>query len=62
MTDIIHNICIALGELEIEDVEVKASTSSPGTYDITRTETIASIPMDCSYKTIVGMLKSMASK
>ena len=56
-TETKHLILQALRELEIEDVEVKASTSNPGTYDVVRTETIASVPMDCSYKTIVGILK-----
>ena len=55
-TETKHLILQALRELEIEDVEVKASTSNPGTYDVVRTETIASVPMDCSYKTIVGIL------
>jgi|JI10StandDraft_1071094.scaffolds.fasta_scaffold745569_2 hypothetical protein len=56
-TDTKHLILQAIRELEIEDVEVKASTSNPGFYDVTTTETIASVPMDCPYKTIVGVLK-----
>ena len=56
-TETKHLILQALRELEIDDVEVKASTSQPGTYDVVKTETIASVPMDCSYKTIIGMLK-----
>lgn len=57
-TDTMHLILQAIRELEIEGVEVKASTSQPGLYEVTKTETIANIPMDCSYKTIVGMLKA----
>lgn len=56
-TDTMHLILQAIRELEIEGVEVKASTSQPGFYEVTKTATIANIPMDCGYKTIVGILK-----
>lgn len=56
-TDTKHLILQAIRELELEGVEVKASTSQPGFYEVTKTETLASIPMDCGYKTIIGILK-----
>lgn len=56
-TETKHLILQALRELEIEDVEVKASMLSPGTYEVTKTEVIATIPMDCEYKSIIGVLK-----
>ena len=63
MTDIIHNICIALGAKPPKVVEYSNGTLVViRNGDGARVATIASIPMDCSYKTIVGMLKSMGSK
>ena len=56
-TETKHLILQAIRELEIEGVEVKASMLSPGTYEVTKTEVLASIPMDCEYKSIIGILK-----
>ena len=57
-TDTKHLILQAIRELQIEGVEVKASMLSPGTYEVTKTEVVATIPMGAEFKSIIAVLKA----
>lgn len=61
-TDTKHLILQAIRELQIEGVEVKPSLLSPGTYEVTKTEVLANIPMGAEFKSIITVLKAQVSK